>query len=77
MEQRRQVAMVDPRARGRGDDRLGAIGGSQPGAADHCQVVGPVAYRERVDWPARGLIVWGAAVHAYGIWAINVLGFVG
>ena len=35
-----------------------------------------LAYRERVDWLARVLIVWGAVVHAYGIWAINVLGFV-
>ena len=36
-----------------------------------------LAYRERVDWLARILVVWGGAVHAYGIWAINVLGFVG
>jgi len=35
-----------------------------------------LAYRERVDWLARTLVVWGAAVHAYGIWVINVLGFV-
>jgi hypothetical protein len=35
-----------------------------------------LAYRERIDWLARGLVVWGAAVHAYGLWVINVLGFV-
>ncbi|HEX5040285.1 MAG TPA: hypothetical protein VFW95_09140 [Candidatus Limnocylindria bacterium] len=35
-----------------------------------------LAYRERIDWLARVLVVWGAVVHAYGIWVINVLGFV-
>ena len=35
-----------------------------------------LAYRERVDWLARALVVWGIAVHAYGIWVINVLRFV-
>lgn len=35
-----------------------------------------VAYRDRIDWLARGLIFVGIAVHAYGIWVINALGFV-
>jgi hypothetical protein len=35
-----------------------------------------LAYRDRVDWLARALIVVGIVVHAYGMWAINVLGFV-
>jgi hypothetical protein len=35
-----------------------------------------LVYRERIDWVGRVLVVWGAAVHAYGIWVINVLGFV-
>ena len=35
-----------------------------------------LAYRERSDWIVRALVIFGAVVHAYGIWAINVLGFV-
>jgi hypothetical protein len=36
-----------------------------------------VAFRDRIDWPMKAAVVAGIAVHAYGIWAINVLGFVG
>jgi hypothetical protein len=35
-----------------------------------------LAYRERVDWLLRVTVVVGIVVHAYGIWVINVLGFV-
>jgi hypothetical protein len=35
------------------------------------------AYRDRTDPILVTLVVVGAAVHAYGIWVINVLGFVG
>lgn len=35
-----------------------------------------LAFRERSDWLLRATILVGVAVHAYGIWAINVLGFV-
>ena len=35
-----------------------------------------LAYRERSDWILRALVICGVVVHAYGIWAINVLGFV-
>jgi hypothetical protein len=35
-----------------------------------------LAYRERVTWVLRVAVVVGVVVHAYGIWAINVLGFV-
>ena len=35
-----------------------------------------LAYRERSDWILRALVIFGVVVHAYGIWAINVLGFV-
>jgi hypothetical protein len=35
-----------------------------------------LAYRERADWLLRVAVVVGIAVHAYGIWVINVLGFV-
>ncbi len=35
-----------------------------------------VAFRERADWLLRATVVIGIAVHAYGIWVINVLGFV-
>jgi len=36
-----------------------------------------VAFRERVDWALKVTVAVGIAVHAYGIWVINVLGFVG
>jgi hypothetical protein len=36
-----------------------------------------LCYRERADWLLRVTVVVGIAVHAYGIWVINVLGFVG
>jgi hypothetical protein len=35
-----------------------------------------LAYRDRPDWILRTLVVVGIAVHAYGIYVINVLGFV-
>ncbi len=35
-----------------------------------------LAYRERSDWVLRVAVLFGIAVHAYGIWVINVLGFV-
>lgn len=35
-----------------------------------------IAYRQRSDWVLRGTVIAGVAVHAYGIWVINVLGFV-
>jgi hypothetical protein len=35
-----------------------------------------LAYRERSDWILRALVIVGVVVHAYGIWVINVLGFV-
>lgn len=35
-----------------------------------------LAYRERTSWLLRASIVTGVMVHAYGIWVINVLGFV-
>jgi hypothetical protein len=35
-----------------------------------------LAFRDRSDWLLRGTIVAGIVVHAYGIWVINVLGFV-
>jgi hypothetical protein len=34
------------------------------------------AYRERVDLKLRALVVVGVVVHAYGIWVVNVYGFV-
>jgi hypothetical protein len=36
-----------------------------------------IAFRSRIGWGWKLAIVVGVAVHAYGIWAINVLGFVG
>lgn len=35
-----------------------------------------VAFGSGIRWPWKAAIVVGIAVHAYGIWAINVLGFV-
>jgi hypothetical protein len=35
------------------------------------------AFRQNADWLLRGTILLGIAVHAYGIWVINVLDFVG
>ena len=35
-----------------------------------------LAFRERADWALRITVVAGVVVHAYGIWVINVLGFV-
>jgi hypothetical protein len=35
-----------------------------------------LAYRDRADWVLRAAVIVGIAVHAYGIWVINVLGFV-
>ena len=35
-----------------------------------------IAFRERIDWLGRTLVVVGVVVHAYGIYVINVLGFV-
>ncbi|HET9416067.1 MAG TPA: hypothetical protein VFP30_00865 [Candidatus Limnocylindria bacterium] len=35
-----------------------------------------LAYRDRADWALRGTVLVGMVVHAYGIWVINVLGFV-
>jgi hypothetical protein len=35
-----------------------------------------IAFRDRIGWLWRGAIIVGVAVHAYGIWVINVLGFV-
>jgi hypothetical protein len=34
-----------------------------------------LAYRDRADWLLRATVIAGIAVHAYGIWVINVLGF--
>lgn len=35
-----------------------------------------IAFKERIGWPARATILLGVAVHAYGIFVWNVLGFV-
>ena len=35
-----------------------------------------VAFRDRADWALRVTVAAGIVVHAYGIWVINVLGFV-
>jgi hypothetical protein len=35
-----------------------------------------LAYRDRSDWLLRTTVIVGIVVHAYGIWVINVLGFV-
>ncbi len=35
-----------------------------------------VAFRDRADWALRTTVAVGIVVHAYGIWVINVLGFV-
>ncbi len=35
-----------------------------------------LVYRERISWIGRAAILWAIAIHAYGIWVINVLGFV-
>jgi hypothetical protein len=35
-----------------------------------------LAFRERATWLLKVTAVVGIAVHAYGIWVINVLGFV-
>jgi hypothetical protein len=35
-----------------------------------------LAYRHQADWLLRATVIVGVAVHAYGIWAINVLEFV-
>lgn len=35
-----------------------------------------IAFREQFDWFGRSTVAVGIAVHAYGIWAINVLRFV-
>jgi hypothetical protein len=35
-----------------------------------------LAYRDRPDWLLRVLVIIGIAVHAYGIYVINVLEFV-
>ncbi|HKO34449.1 MAG TPA: hypothetical protein VJY85_11955 [Candidatus Limnocylindria bacterium] len=35
-----------------------------------------IAYRDRPTWVLRALVVFGIVVHAYGIYVINVLGFV-
>ncbi len=35
-----------------------------------------LAYRDRTSWVLRAAVVIGVVVHAYGIWVINVLGFV-
>lgn len=36
-----------------------------------------VAYRHQADWLLRVTVIIGVVVHAYGIWVINVLEFVG
>jgi hypothetical protein len=35
-----------------------------------------LGFRERIDWSARVVVLIGVVVHAYGIYVINVLGFV-
>ena len=35
-----------------------------------------LAYRDRSDWILRALVIFGAVVHAYGIYVINVLEFI-
>ena len=35
-----------------------------------------LAYRDRSDWLLRATVIVGIVVHAFGIWVINVLGFV-
>ena len=35
-----------------------------------------LAYRDRPTWILRAFVVFGIVVHAYGIYVINVLGFV-
>ena len=35
-----------------------------------------IGFRERIGWFWKAAVVVGIAVHAYGIWVINVLGFV-
>lgn len=36
-----------------------------------------LAYRHQTDWLLRATVIVGVVVHAYGIWVINVLEFVG
>ena len=47
-QQRAQVAILHPCSRRGGDDRLGAERHAQPGRAQHVEIVGAIANRERV-----------------------------
>ena len=49
IQQRGEIAVVDPRG-GRGGDRgLGVIGDAEAGCLDHAEIVGAVADHQRVD----------------------------
>ena len=49
IEQRGEIAVVDPRRGGCGDRGLGVIGDAEAGGLDHAEIVGAVAGRQRVD----------------------------
>jgi hypothetical protein len=49
VEQRGEIAVIDPRCGGGGDRRLGVVGHAQSGMFDHVEVVGAIADRKRVD----------------------------
>ena len=49
IQQRGEVAVVDPRRGGGGDRGLGVIGDAEAGLLDHAEIVGAVADHQRVD----------------------------
>src|SRR6202035_2653110 len=49
VEQCGEVAVVDPYGRGGGDGGFGVEGHAEAGALDHADIVGAVAYHQRVD----------------------------
>ena len=49
IEQRGEVAVVDPRGGGGRDGGLGVVGDAEPGVLDHAEIVGAVADGQRVD----------------------------
>src|SRR5262245_57211463 len=48
IEERSEIAVLDPGRRGGGDDRLGAKGNAKPSGSEHGQIVGTVAEGQRV-----------------------------
>ena len=49
VQQRREVAVVDPRGGRRRNRRLGVVGDAEPCRLDHAEIVGAVAGHQRVD----------------------------